>query len=135
MFLCAFMRKSQWQDSELTLFTSNCYSTFYSYCVSVKLQTLIGLMVHVPDESCMNLELWSNIYWWGKTGGLWEKHVSLPLCPPQIPQRLIWGQTQSSSVRTSQLTACAFAWLLGWLNKYEMGRTCSMHGKCLHIFL
>jgi hypothetical protein len=45
----------------------------------------------------------------GKTKELGEKPDTVPLCPPQIPQRLTWMWTQASMVRGQWLTAWAMA--------------------------
>jgi hypothetical protein len=48
-------------------------------------------------------------YWQGRTEKLGERHVPVPLCPPQIPHELIRVRTQTSVVRGQQLTAWGMA--------------------------
>jgi hypothetical protein len=36
-----------------------------------------------------------------------QQPVLVPLCPPQIPHRLVYNQTQASAVKYQQLTASA----------------------------
>jgi hypothetical protein len=44
-------------------------------------------------------------YWQGKTEGLREKPVPVPLCPTQIAHELTWKWTRASAVRSWRLTA------------------------------
>jgi hypothetical protein len=45
----------------------------------------------------------------GENEDLGEKHVPLPLYPPQIPHGLNWAQTRASAVGGRRLTALAIA--------------------------
>jgi hypothetical protein len=44
-------------------------------------------------------------YWQGKTKGLLENPVPVPLCPPQIPHGLTRVQTRTSAMRSRRITA------------------------------
>jgi hypothetical protein len=48
-------------------------------------------------------------YWQGKTEGLWENPVPVPLRPSQIPHRPPWERIRVSAVRNLRLTARAMA--------------------------
>jgi hypothetical protein len=72
-------------------------------------------MVSVAKIIC-SVNVWVNEYgtlveWygWGKTKGLVEKSVPLPLCASQIPHDLACDQTFSSAVTSWQLTTQAMA--------------------------
>jgi hypothetical protein len=47
--------------------------------------------------------------WQGKTKALGEKHVPVPLCPPQIPHGLTRDRTRASAVGGRRLTTWAMA--------------------------
>ena len=49
-------------------------------------------------------------YWQGKTAVLWEKPVTVSLCPPQIPHGQAWDRTNTYTVTGWQWTAWAMAW-------------------------
>jgi hypothetical protein len=51
-------------------------------------------------------------YWQGKPEELGEKHVPVPLCPPQVPNGLTWARTWASAVTGRQLTTWAISWSL-----------------------
>jgi hypothetical protein len=71
-------------------------------------------------------------YWQGKTEGLWEKPVPVPLCPPQIPHGLTWAWTWTFTVRDQQLTMWTIAQLLPILVVWETLCPCFIHGTGHH---
>jgi hypothetical protein len=61
------------------------------------------------DNTPVNMEQRWNDTDRGKTEGLGEKPVPVPLCPPQIPHGLTWLRNRASSVRSRRLTAWAIS--------------------------
>jgi hypothetical protein len=68
-----------------------------------------GPIVHLPDDTWVNMEQWWNDIDRGKTEEFGEKSDPVPLRPPQIPRGLTWARTRGPAVRSRRLTAWALA--------------------------
>jgi hypothetical protein len=85
-----------------TPFQSCFYVTTAWYYVSMQLtEAANGPIVRPSDMSEYGAA--AEWYWQGKTEGIGEKPLPVPLCPPQIPHGLPWERTGTSAARSQRL--------------------------------
>jgi hypothetical protein len=88
-----------------------------------------------PHQYTVCSDEWTNDQgaWWNDTGKTLSTWRTLPHCPHQLPHGLVWDQTQTSAVRSRQITAWDMAWSSCLFTALWKEDTILCSTTCVHI--